>query len=59
MSSKVKVGRLRDVVGFKSGEAKKPLDKRDPRFDALCGDFDEKVKMLFRGHSKNRGEGGV
>ena len=45
MSSKVKVGRLRDVVGFKSGEAKKALDKRDPRFDALCGDYDEKVKQ--------------
>jgi len=45
VSSKVKVGRLRDVVGFKLGEAKKAEQKRDPRFDSLCGTFDEKVSL--------------
>lgn len=43
-SSKAKVGRLRDVVGFKLGVAKKSEPKRDPRFDALCGTFDDKVR---------------
>ena len=44
MSAKAKVGRFRDVVGFKLGEAKKAEQKRDPRFDTLCGTFDEKVR---------------
>ena len=47
VSSKAKVGRLRDVVGFKLGLAKKSDQKRDPRFDALCGSFDEKVIHSF------------
>jgi hypothetical protein len=42
----VTVGRLRDVVGFKTGDAKRAPDKRDPRFDQLCGDFNEKVKWV-------------
>merc|ERR1719357_1486581 len=39
-SSKKTVKRLRDVVGLKADQK---LDKRDPRFDNLCGEFDEKV----------------
>ncbi len=53
MSSKVTVGRLRDVVGFKSGEAKKNPAKRDPRFDALCGEFDEKVSFISAFYRNN------
>ena len=38
--SKKPVKRLKDVVGTKS-EMKR--DVRDPRFDPMCGDYDEKV----------------
>ena len=41
-SSKKPVKRFRDVVGLTS-ELKK--EKRDPRFDSMCGEFDEKVCM--------------
>ena len=41
MSSKIKVGRHRDVVGLRTGE--KHREKRDPRFDSLCGEFDDKI----------------
>ena len=40
--SKKPVKRSRDVVGVKSENKK---DFRDPRFDPLCGDFDEKVRF--------------
>ena len=43
ISSKKKVGRFREVVPV-SFEHK--LEKRDPRFEASSGDFDEKVKRL-------------
>merc|ERR1719273_2581159 len=39
-SSKKPVKRFRDVVGLTS-ELKK--EKRDPRFDNMCGEFDEKI----------------
>ena len=35
------VKRLKDVVGTK---AEHKRDVRDPRFDPMCGDYDEKVK---------------
>ena len=41
-SSKKPVKRFRDVVGLTS-ELKS--EKRDPRFDSMCGEFDEKVCM--------------
>ena len=44
MSSKKTVKRLRDVVGLK---AEQRLEKRDPRFDNLCGEFDEKVRIYI------------
>ena len=53
--SKKPVKRSRDVVGVKSENKK---DFRDPRFDPLCGDFDEKVrfyKVYFLKHSLNIG----
>ena len=43
--SKRPVKRSQDVVGVKS-EAKKQF--RDPRFDPLCGEYDEKVSQNFR-----------
>merc|ERR1719357_2351526 len=39
-SSKKTVGRFRDVVGLTSDQK---TQKRDPRFDSLCGEFDAKV----------------
>lgn len=39
-SSKKTVGRFRDVVGLTSDQKSQ---KRDPRFDSLCGEFDAKV----------------
>ena len=38
--SKKPVKRPKDVVGVKSGTKK---DIRDPRFDPMCGEYDEKV----------------
>ena len=43
MSSKKPVKRYRDVVGV---SAENKHEKRDPRFDSMCGEFDEKVKSL-------------
>ena len=43
--SKKPVKRAQDVVGVKS-EAKKEF--RDPRFDPLCGEYDEKVSQKLR-----------
>ena len=43
MSSKKTVKRLRDVVGL-STDIK--AEKRDPRFDNMCGEFDEKVSLI-------------
>ena len=43
MSSKKTVKRLRDVVGL-STDIK--AEKRDPRFDNMCGEFDEKVILI-------------
>ena len=43
MSSKKTVKRYRDVVGV---SAENKNEKRDPRFDSMCGEFDEKVKSL-------------
>ena len=40
MSSKKTVKRYRDVVGV---SADNKNEKRDPRFDSMCGEFDEKV----------------
>lgn len=45
MSSKRTVARFRDVVGVSGELADKETNKRDPRFDSLCGNFDQK---LFR-----------
>ena len=39
--SKKPVKRLKDVVGTKPENKK---DIRDPRFDPMCGDYDEKVR---------------
>ena len=43
MSSKRTVARFRDVVGVSGELADKETNKRDPRFDSLCGNFDQKV----------------
>merc|ERR1719242_1750240 len=40
MSSKKTVKRFRDVVGL---SAALKSEKRDPRFDNMCGEFDEKI----------------
>jgi len=40
MSSKKTVKRYRDVVGV---SAENKHEKRDPRFDSMCGEFDEKI----------------
>ena len=48
MSSKKTVSRFRDVVGVSSAQNAKVAAKRDPRFDSLCGDFDEKVGVMIR-----------
>jgi len=40
MSSKKTVKRYRDVVGV---SADNKNEKRDPRFDSMCGEFDEKI----------------
>ena len=40
--SKKPVKRLKDVVGTKPANKK---DIRDPRFDPMCGDYDEKVRF--------------
>ena len=45
MSSKKTVKRFRDVVGV---SADNKLEKRDPRFDSMCGEFDEKVLISER-----------
>ena len=39
------VKRLKDVVGTK---AEHKRDVRDPRFDPMCGDYDEKVKKIVK-----------
>ena len=44
MSSKKTVKRYRDVVGL---TAEQNVEKRDPRFDNLCGEFDKKVCILL------------
>ena len=44
MSSKKTVKRYRDVVGL---TAEQNVEKRDPRFDNLCGEFDKKVYILL------------
>ena len=44
MSSKKTVKRYRDVVGL---TAEQNVEKRDPRFDSLCGEFDKKVCILI------------
>ena len=44
MSSKKTVKRYRDVVGL---TAEQNIEKRDPRFDNLCGEFDKKVCVLL------------
>ncbi len=46
MSSKRAVPRLRDVVGVRAEQNARDSDraKRDPRFDATCGEFDKKVR---------------
>ncbi len=46
MSSKKMVPRFRDVVGVASEQNTKDRakDKRDPRFDSLCGEFSKKVR---------------
>ena len=40
MSSKKTVKRFRDVVGLTT---EKKVERRDPRFDNMCGEFNEKV----------------
>ena len=40
MPSKKTVKRFRDVVGLTTEQK---VEKRDPRFDSMCGEFDEKV----------------
>ena len=45
MSSKKTVKRFRDVVGL---SAALKSEKRDPRFDNMCGEFDEKVSILMQ-----------
>jgi ribosomal RNA-processing protein 36 len=48
VSAKRQVPRFRDVVGLSSEmNTKTSLGKRDPRFDSLCGEFDEKVREKF------------
>ena len=49
MSSKKAVGRFRDVVGVSSDLNQKVKEKRDPRFDSLCGEFnDELFKKSYK-----------
>ena len=49
MSSKKTVGRFRDVVGVSSELNQKVKVKRDPRFDTLCGEFnDELFKKSYK-----------
>lgn len=48
--SKKPVRRPKDVVGVKSENKK---DVRDPRFDPLCGDFDDKVWIAFLFHDSS------
>ena len=43
MSAKRTVARFRDVVGVSGELAEKEANKRDPRFDSLCGTFDQKA----------------
>ncbi len=45
MSSKKPVARFRDVVGVSSEQNAKVAGRRDPRFDSLCGEFDNKVSL--------------
>ena len=50
------VKRLKDVVGTKPENKR---DVRDPRFDPMCGDYDEKVKIVkLCLHFLKRSEGG-
>ena len=44
MSSKKTVKRYRDVVGLSTAIKS---EKRDPRFDNMCGEFDEKVCLVY------------
>ena len=43
MSAKRTVGRHRDVVGVSGDNKDIEANKRDPRFDTLCGNFDQKA----------------
>ena len=43
VSAKRTVARFRDVVGVSGELAEKEANKRDPRFDSLCGTFDQKA----------------
>ena len=43
MSAKRTVARFRDVVGVSGELAEREANKRDPRFDSLCGTFDQKA----------------
>lgn len=43
ISSKKPVKRFRDVVGLTAKMNEKERQKRDPRFDSLCGEFDSKL----------------
>ncbi|XP_059096042.1 uncharacterized protein LOC131890662 [Tigriopus californicus] len=43
ISSKKPVKRFRDVVGLTAKMNEKEHQKRDPRFDSLCGEYDSKL----------------
>ena len=45
MSAKRTVARFRDVVGVSGELTEKETNKRDPRFDSLCGNFDQKASQ--------------
>ena len=47
MSAKRTVARFRDVVGVSGELAEREANKRDPRFDSLCGTFDQKASWPF------------
>lgn len=44
MSSKIKVSTFQEVVPIKKDRS------RDPRFDSLCGTYNERVNQLKFGH---------
>ena len=46
MSAKRTVARFRDVVGVSGELTEKEANKRDPRFDSLCGNFDQKASYV-------------